>query len=162
MEPTNTLMVPLMSVSGTRINSMEKVSRSGLMELSMKGSIWTVKSMEMVVSLSRMAAPTLANSKTTRYQVSANTYGQMENSMRVLGNRTRCTAKEYSSGEMVNDMKANLSTTREKELVPLNGKTVEYMMVNGRMANNMEKAYSQVKMAKLKKESGRMEKRSGG
>ena len=82
--------------------------------------------------------------------------------MRVLGNRTRCTVKEYSSGEMVNDMKANLSTTREKELVPLNGKTVEYMMVNGRMANNMEKAYSLVKMAKLKKESGRMEKRSGG
>jgi hypothetical protein len=36
------------------------------------------------------------------------------------------------------------------------------MMVNGRTANNMEKVYSQVKMAKLKKESGRMGKRSGG
>ena len=68
--------------------------------------------------------------------------------MRGRGSRTRCTVKEYSSGEMASDMKDNSSTTRERELAPLNGKTVEYMMVNGRTANNMEKVYSQVKMAK--------------
>ena len=50
--------------------------------------------------------------------------------------------KEYSLGLMVEGMKVNILMIRKKDLVYIHGKTGGSMLANGKMANNMDKAYT--------------------
>ena len=52
--------------------------------------------------------------------------------------------------------------TRERAEESLNGKMVEFMTENGKMENNMELVRLHLRISKLKKENGLMEKKLDG
>ena len=143
-----------MSVSGTRISSTEPELKSGQMVQSMKVNIKMVKSMEMAVLLLLMVVHTQDSLDIMRYLDLASTSGLMARCMKESGKTIKCTDEVLWYGETVNVMKVNLYSIKERDMVLLNGKMVEYMKGNGKMGNNMVSEYSLQKIIKLRKVNG--------
>jgi len=92
-ELTSTLMVRRILETGSRISSMEKVLRHGLMEQSMRVVTKTVKKMVKAHSSLPMDQSTPGSFSKMRLVAPANTFGQMVKLTMEIGSRIRCTVK---------------------------------------------------------------------
>jgi len=118
------------------------------MVLNMKVNIKTARNMVMAALPSPIQALTQDSSKIMKSQVLVNTFGLMVKCMKASGKEIKCTEEEHSFGETARSTKDNSSTTSVKAMASLGGKTAEYTMVNGKMENSMELAFSRPKIIK--------------
>ena len=97
---------------------------------------------------------TRENSKTTTSMERATMSGKMEEPILVIGNSTRCTAKDYSAGKTEEDTKVTITMTRSTDMECSTGKMEENMMAAGSMENNKDKAPIPLQVEKSRKENG--------
>lgn len=71
-----------------------------------------------------------------------NTFGKMAGPMKVSGKITKWMEREFLHGLMEEDMKGNTRTTRSRVLGFFTLEMVEFIKVNGKMADSMVKVYS--------------------
>ena len=115
-EHIHMLMVHTIKAIGLMINNMELEWNHGQMVLNMKESI------EMAKKMAGESLPLLIqvimkeNSVRMRFVDMASIIGLMESTMRELGKRIKCMAKEFLFGKMARGMKGISSMIREKAL----------------------------------------------
>lgn len=65
--------------------------------------------------------------------------GWMGESTKANGLLIKCTARDFFSGQMENNMRENISKAKRKDMENFNGVMVKYIKDNGKMECNMEK-----------------------
>lgn len=88
--------------------------------------------------------------------------GQMDVNMWVLGRKTNCMARAYTHGKMEEVMRGSMWMIRKKALASIHGQMEDVMKDSGQMVNNMVKVNSLIVRARVKEDSGKMEKGSNG
>jgi hypothetical protein len=139
-EPMFTWMELNIPVNGVKTNSMDSVSKLGLMALSMKEITNMARSMELEHSNGQMAQCTLGSSTTITFTARECIPGQMDVNTRVNGATTRCMVRVLSRGLTGASMSVSISMTRSRATVNLSGLMVAATRVIGKVANSTERA----------------------
>ena len=105
---------------------------------------------------------TMENLRTMRSVGKVSITGLMVNTMMGHGRETRCMEWEYSPGKTGNIMKGSSLLTREKVKVPLHGLMEDNISEIGRMGSKTARVPISLRKEIVAKESGRVERRSGG
>jgi hypothetical protein len=127
---------------GNMAKSMAKVSRTGLMEQSLKVSTWSIRSMVRVLCFLQMGRDTQASSKKESLKEQALTIGQMENATKANGKIARCKVLESFHGQMELSMLDNSAMTNFKDRVNINSMMARSMSEVGMKESNMVKENS--------------------
>jgi len=127
---------------GKMINSMVTERKPGLTKLFIKEIISMEKNMERVHFYGKMTAVMKVNSLKTIFKVLVNTFGKMVGLMKVSGKITKWMEKGFLRGLMEEGMKDNIRTIKKKVLEFFILEMVEFIKGNGKMVDNMEKAFS--------------------
>lgn len=134
-----------MTETGRMISSTATENKPGLIKLFIKAIIWMEKNTERAHFCGKMIVAMRENLWKTTFMALVNISGKMAELMRVSGKTTRWTEKECSPGSMEGDMKDSIRTTKRKALEFSTSGMAEFTKDNGKMVDNMEKAYSERK-----------------
>ena len=116
-----------------------------------------------MVNISGMMVACMRESGTkTRSTVGASTSGQMEESTRVSGRTTTCTARECIPGRTVGCMRVTTRTIESTDMVSTPTQMADVTKESGPMVNSMEKVYLKPHKAIKEKGYGKMERESIG
>ena len=105
---------------------------------------------------------TSENSNSMTFQVKVSTPGAMEDATTASGKRIKCMDRASSNGWTVVSIMDRLLTIVKRAKEFLHGVMDASTMVNGVMANNMDRAFSPARMVRDNKVSGPMVKYSAG
>ena len=132
------------------------VKRFGLTTLAMKVSIKKVKNTEEVNFFGLMDLLTTVTLLITIFKAVVFIPGLMVADLRENGKTTKCMEEEFLLGLMEDATKGNISMIKSRVQVSLLGQTVENMMANGTMANNMVSVHITLVRTKLRRVNGKM------
>lgn len=138
----NMLTGPCTSVTGLKTSSTERVLKLGLTALAMKESTRTERKMDKERLPLQMVVSTRDSSYRMKSLARGRTTGQTRKLTAVTGFVTKCTGREFCSGQMVSCMKEISRMIREKVEASLLGKTEGFMMVSGKMGSRMVRGSS--------------------
>jgi len=143
-------------------SKMVKGLRPGLMAVPLKGSI-SAGRRGMVFSSGLMGVTMKGSLRIIKLMGKAFISGAMEKPSKEPGETTNYTEKEFLLLKTAGYIKASIRTTRNMVLELLLGLMEDAIKVAGKTVNNMEKAcIKATKIANPERESGRMERESSG
>ena len=135
-ESTLIRMEPLMKANGRMIFRTVKVSRSGVMDQSMKDFTKKERNMEWEHTNGMTAQNTQANGMITKFLESEFINGLMEDSTRENGLTTIWKVLDSIHGMMEGHLKVSTKTTKSMDMESTDGRMVESTLETGLLANN--------------------------
>ena len=120
-----------MLVTGKKIDSMDMVSKPGLIMLVTKETMNMEKNMELELSNGQMALLILESFTTIISMAKASILGLTIENTKATGEQTKCTAKVLSIGQMEESMLENTPRIRRKAMENSFGPMADAIEVNG-------------------------------
>lgn len=150
----DTWMELFMKGNGEKTNSMAKERNHGLTKPCMKVITLRGRSTAREGLPGQITQAIRVNLLTIIFAAMASTNGRTTAATKASGRIIKCTDTEYSSGQMAESTKENISRTRKKEKVSLLGQTAESTKVLGKLASSTEKALSLIDRESRRSVSG--------
>ena len=159
---TLTLMVLSMKDIGLTISSMAKARSTGQMARNMKATISMERKMVMVSSCGLTDLVIVESLSTIIFMEKVPTDGLTVVCMKGTGEQIKCTAKDLSSGKMVENMLASTVTTRKRVMENSAGRMADAIGASGQTVDKTEKEPTSPAKARKNMASGKMAKGSDG
>jgi len=165
MDKANTLKVTALYTKalGNMIYSMEKLKNNLMIFQSSKENITEVKSkgkMDAVFGLTDQNI--LEVGMIIKDMGMANTHGKTKDNSKVIGERIKCTGKEYLLGKIVENTLGLFQKINSMETEPTHRLMEKNMKENGLMESNMALENSIINLRSLKKANGNLENGQNG
>lgn len=138
-ERMSMLTVLNISVTGKMIGSMVMESKHGLITLDTRVTTSMARSIILVHLSGKMAHRILENFITTIFTVKVFIRGQTKESTKETGKQTKCTAKELSLGQTVENMSASILMIKRRATENSFGPMADVTGASGKRVNSTAK-----------------------